>query len=61
MARIGAELGRRAGTPTRELSIRFRRPVELPCETCLHHSAGTTDGYILVDAQGRELLSGTRC
>lgn len=60
MARVDAELGRRSGMPTRELSIRFRRPVELPCATRLHRSAGTADGYILVDAQGRELLSGTR-
>ena len=41
-----------SGMPTRELSIRFRRPVELPCATRLHRSAGTADGYVLVDATG---------
>jgi len=60
MARVDAEIGRRAGTPTRELTVRFRRPVELPCQTALHHCAERTDGYLLVDANGRELLSGTR-
>jgi hypothetical protein len=60
MARIDAELGRLSGTPTRELSIRFRRPLELPSATCLHRSAGSADGYILLDARGRELLSGMR-
>ncbi len=60
MARIDAELGRLSGTPTRELSIRFRRPLELPSATSLHRSADSADGYILLDARGRELLSGTR-
>lgn len=60
MARIDAELGRLSCTPTRELSIRFRRPLELPSATCLHRSAGSADGYVLLDARGRELSSGTR-
>ena len=60
MARVDAEIGRRAGTPTRELTVRFRRPVELPCQTALHQCAEHTDGYLLVDANGRELLSGVR-
>lgn len=60
MARVDAELGRRTGTPTRELTVRFRRPVELPCQTTLHRCANSADGYLLVDANGRELLSGTR-
>ncbi len=60
MARIDAELGRLSGNATRELTIRFRRPVELPCETSLHRCADDTDAYVLLDAQGRELLSGVR-
>ena len=60
MARIDAELGRLSGAPTHELSIRFRRPVELPCQTRLHRCADQPDGYVLVDSQGRELLSGVR-
>lgn len=60
MARVDAELGRRDGTPTRELSVRFRRPVELPSQTALHHSTDGAGGYVLVDANGRELLSGVR-
>lgn len=60
MARVDAELGRRSGTPTRELTVRFRRPVELPCQTALHQCADNADGYVLVDANGRELLSGVR-
>ena len=60
MARIEAELDRLSGTTTRELSIRFRRPVELPCDTSLHRCADDADAYVLLDAQGRELLSGLR-
>lgn len=60
MARVDAELGRRSGTPTRELTVRFRRPVELPCQTALHRCADRPEGYVLVDANGRELLSGVR-
>ncbi len=60
MARVDAELGRRSGTPTRELTVRFRRPVELPCQTRLHRTADGGDGYVLADANGRELLSGVR-
>ena len=58
MARVDALLGKHTDTATRELSVRFRRPVELPSQTTLHLSSG--DGYVLVDANGRELLSGVR-
>ena len=61
MARIDAELGRHAGTPTRELAIRFRRPLELPGLTTLYRRADEVDGFVLHDAQGRELASGCRC
>lgn len=60
MARIDAELGRTGQRPTRELTIRFRRPVELPVSTVLHRCAERADGFILVDPAGRELVSGVR-
>lgn len=60
MARIDAELGRLAGAPTRELGIRFRRPLELPGLTRLHRQAANPDGFVLLDAQGRELANGIR-
>jgi hypothetical protein len=60
MARIEAELARRSASPTQELGIRFRRPVELPGDTCLHADANEPYGYVLLDSHGRELLSGVR-
>jgi hypothetical protein len=60
MARVDAELGRHDRKPARELSVRFRRPVELPSRTMLHLGASGGDSYVLLDAQGRELLSGVR-
>ncbi|MCB1611404.1 MAG: MaoC/PaaZ C-terminal domain-containing protein [Lysobacterales bacterium] len=60
MARIEAELARNSGTATREMAIRFRRPLELPGQTVLHRCAQDPAGYVLLDANGRELLSGVR-
>lgn len=60
MARIEAELGRLCGKPTRELAITFRRPLELPQQTRLHRRADQPDGFVLLDAQGRELMHGHR-
>jgi hypothetical protein len=60
MARIEAELARRSGAATRELAIRFRRPLELPGQTALHRCADDPAGFVLLDANGRELLSGLR-
>lgn len=60
MARIEGELAQRAGEPTQELAICFRRPLELPCQTTLHRRADDAGGFVLVDAQGRELLNGVR-
>lgn len=60
MARIEAELARRAGNPTRELNIRFRRPLELPGNTALHCCANDPAAFVLLDGNGRELLSGER-
>lgn len=61
MARIEAELDRRSGSASRLLAIVFRRPLELPQDTRLHASADRAGGYVLLDAQGRELLNGERC
>lgn len=58
MARIDAELGR--GSQTRELAIRFRRPVELPGTTILHRCSQDPCAFVLVDGNGRELVCGLR-
>ncbi|MCC6592024.1 MAG: hypothetical protein IT479_02010 [Xanthomonadales bacterium] len=61
MALIEAELDRRSGRATRAFSITFRRPLELPQQTRLHRRADSAEGYLLLDAQSRELLHGERC
>ena len=58
MARIDAELGR--GSQTRELSVRFRRPVELPGNTVLHRCSQDPAAFVLLDPNGRELVCGQR-
>lgn len=58
MARIDAELGR--GSQTRELSVRFRRPVELPGSTVLHRCSQDPAAFVLLDRNGRELVCGQR-
>ena len=60
MARIDAELGSADRTATRELRIRFRRPVELPSATVLHRCRTQAGAFVLLDAHGRELVSGVR-
>lgn len=60
MARIEAELSRRSNSSTQELNIRFRRPLELPGDTHLHRCAEDAAAFVLLDSNGRELLSGTR-